>query len=196
MFRKSLDAQRLLVFDGNPDPQSYGSALASEAVADAKRRGIEVRHLQIGHMDFDPVLARGYKERQELEPDLKAALDDLLWADSLLLVHPMWWGSAPAKLKGFFDRVFLPGIAFRYVEGKPLPEKLFAGRRARVLITSDTPGWYYRIAYGSAWTLMLRRQILGFVGFRDLTVRMVSPIRNSSDAERTRGLAVARSMLD
>ena len=196
MLRRALDTRRLVVLDGNPDPDSYGSAMARAVVDEAEGRGTEVRFHQIGHMDFDPVLARGYKQRQELEPDLQKALDDIFWADAFIIVYPLWWGSAPAKLKGFFDRVFLPGVAFRYVEGKPLPEKLLQGRKARVLLTSDTPGWFYRIAYSSAWSRILRRQILGFVGFSDLTIRMVSPIRGSTDDDRARGHKVARSMLD
>ena len=65
-------------------------------------------------MCFGPNLAGCYKTQREMEPDLGHFMESVRWCDTLILFHPMWWGAAPAKLKGLIDRVFLPGIAFAY----------------------------------------------------------------------------------
>lgn len=173
-------ALRVLVLDGHPDARSLCSALAGNAAEAAEARGAEVKLLHLSDMVFDPNLSSGYKQRQDMEPDLLMFLDAVRWCDTLILVHPMWWGSAPAKLKGLIDRVFLPGIAFAFEGGGYFPQKLFKGRTARVLITTDTPAWYLWLGYRNGWLNVLRRQILGFVGLRVTHMKTIGPIRGAT----------------
>lgn len=90
------------------------------------------------------VLHDGYNQVQLLEPDLVQAQADITWAEHLAFVYPIWWGGIPALMKGFFDRIFLPGFAFKYREGKAFPDKLLKGKTAHLLVTMDTPPWYYK----------------------------------------------------
>ena len=173
-------SSRVLVLDGHPDATSLCAGLAVAAAEAALARGAEVKLLHLSAMVFDPNLAGGYKTRQEMEPDLVAFLDSLRWCDTLMLVHPMWWGAAPAKLKGLIDRVFLPGIAFAYEGDGHFPKKLFEGRTARVLITMDTPGWYLWLGYRNGWLNVLRRQILDFVGLKVTHMKTVGPVRDAT----------------
>jgi len=69
--------------------------------------------LIINELDFNPNLQFGYRKRTELEPDLLKAQELIKWADHLVWIYPVWWGSIPAIMKGFIDRVFLPGFAFQ-----------------------------------------------------------------------------------
>jgi putative NADPH-quinone reductase len=173
---------RVLVLDGHPDAASLCGALAEIAADTAQSRGAEVRRLHLSAMAFDPNLAGGYKTRQEHEPDLLVFLEALRWCDTLILVHPMWWGAAPAKLKGLIDRAFLPGIAFAYEGDGHFPRKLFEGRTARVLITTDTPSWYLWLGYRNGWLNVLRRQILDFVGLKVTHMKTLGPIRGATPA--------------
>ncbi len=173
-------ALRVLVLDGHPDATSLCAALAASAAEGAEARGAEVKLLHLSDMAFDPNLSSGYKQRQEMEPDLLMFLDAVRWCDSLILVHPMWWGAAPAKLKGLIDRTFLPGIAFAFDGGGYFPEKLFKGRTASVLITTDTPVWYLWLGYRNGWLNVLRRQILDFVGLRVTHMKTIGPIRGAT----------------
>ncbi|MDN3719732.1 NAD(P)H-dependent oxidoreductase [Roseibium salinum] len=56
----------------------------------------------------------------------------MVWCEHFVVVHPLWWGGLPAKLKGVFDRILLPGMAFRYVSGKtPAGKSCLRGARQR-----------------------------------------------------------------
>ena len=102
--------------------------------------------------------------------------------------------SALAKLKGLFDRLFLPGIAFAYEGDGHFPKKLFEGRTARVLITADTPPWYLWLGYRNGWLNVLRRQILDFVGLKVTRLKVVGPIRDATPARIEQFLATARAL--
>ncbi len=85
------------------------------------------------------------------------------------MAFPTYWASPPAIVRGFVDRVFLPGWAFRYREGKALPDGLLAGRSARVISTMDSPSWWYLLAHNRALHGTMGTATLGFCG--------VSPVR-------------------
>lgn len=132
-------SQKILLILGHPQRGSFCGALADTYRQAAQARGAEVRLLALGDLAFDPVLRTGFDGAQPLEPDLAAAQESIRWAGHLVLVYPTWWGGPPALLKGFVDRVFLPGFAFRYRKGSILWDKLLAGRTADLLVTLDTP---------------------------------------------------------
>jgi NAD(P)H dehydrogenase (quinone) len=177
----SRDAQpsRVLVLNGNPARDTLCGAMAERIADEARRRGQTVRLVHLEDLDFDANLRQGYRARMDWEPDLQALAESLTWCDRLVIVHPLWWGSAPGKLKGLFDRVLMPGFGFQYVEGKSLPKPLLSGRKARVVITSDTPTVFLKWIYGNGWVKVLRRQILAFCGFKDLKVKYFSPVRGA-----------------
>lgn len=185
---------RVLVLDGHPDGSSLVSALAEAAAEAARARGAEMRLLQLSAMDFDPNLAHGYRQRMAHEPDLEAFLEAVRWCDTLILLHPLWWGAAPAKLKGLFDRVFLPGIAFAYEGDGHFPKKLFEGRTARVLITADTPPWYLWLGYRNGWLNVLKRQILDFVGLKVTHMKVVGTIRDATPKQIEAFFEAARNL--
>lgn len=185
---------RVLILDGHPDGTSLCSALAGAAAEAAQARGAEVRLMQLSAMQFDPNLAHGYNSRMDHEPDIVAFLDAIRWCDTLILIHPLWWGAAPAKLKGLIDRAFLPGIAFAYEGDGHFPKKLFDGRTARVLITADTPPWYLWLGYRNGWLNVLRRQILDFVGLKVTHMKVVGTIRDATPARIEQFFAVARKL--
>ncbi len=191
---KSNQKIRTLVLNGNPGKSTLCKSLAEAVGEGAINSGKEVRLLHLSQLSFDPDLSEGYRSVQPLEPDLKAAQEAILWCDELIIVHPLWWGSAPAKLKGFFDRVLEPGFAFRYVEGKEFPEKLLKGKTASVLITSDTPGWYLKWVYGNGWIKTLRKQILEFCGFEKVRVSVAGPVRTSNSDARNAMISKAKKL--
>lgn len=187
-------SRRILVILGHPDAESFCAALA-DAYADAARQaGHEVRLLRLGTLVFDPILHEGYRRIQALESDLACAQNDILWAQHLVFVYPIWWGAMPALLKGFFDRLFLPGFAFRYREGSALWDRLLTGRSARLLVTMDTPPWYYRWVYHMPGHRQMRHTILEFSGIKPVGTSSFGPVRGSSPQRRERWLTAVRRL--
>lgn len=160
-----MSTKRIFVLDGHPAESSLTRSLAETYAKKAKEEGHEVRLMHLRDMTFDMDFEFGsYKQIKPLEPDLQTFVENLEWSEHLVLATPMWWGGLPAKLKGLIDRSFLPGQMFD-TRGK-LPKPMFGGRTARVLLTSDSPGWYFRFFLKNALKWQLRRQVLGFIGLK------------------------------
>lgn len=84
----------------------------------------------------------------------------------MVIIHPVWWSNLPALLKGFIDRVFLPGFAFQYRQNGLGWDKLLKGRTGRLIYTQDGPDWYYRWFVGRPSVRALKKGTLGIL--RDL----------------------------
>lgn len=160
----------------------------------ARGRGHVVRQLKLGELQFDPILREGYGQNQALEPDLLEAQRQIHWAEHLVFVYPVWWGGVPALLKGFFDRTFLPGFAFKYRNRSQLWDKLLSGRSADLLVTLDTPPWYFRWVYGAPAHRQMVRTILGFCGIKTRRLAEFAPVRPSSEEQRQRWLRTAEGL--
>lgn len=187
-------SKRILLILGHPSGDSFCAALAERYAQAAVQAGHEVRRLQLGELDFDPVLRQGYRHIQALEEDLQKAQSDILWAEHLTLVYPIWWGGIPALLKGFFDRVLLPGFAFKYRAGKAFPDKLLLGRTAHLLVTLDTPPWYYRWIYRMPGLHQVRKTTLEFCGIKPLRTLAFGPVLGSGNRQREAWLRRAETI--
>ena len=182
-------SKRILVILGHPANESFCGALANSYVMGAKSAGNEVQLITLGSLSFDPVLHNGYAMIQKLEPDLVAAQDAITWAQHIVFVYPIWWGAMPALLKGFIDRLFLPGFAFKYREGSQFWDRLLSGRSAHLLVTMDTPPWYFRWVYRMPGHNQMKRTILEFSGIKPVTISSFGPIKGSSQQKREKWLA-------
>ncbi|WNJ90976.1 NAD(P)H-dependent oxidoreductase [Bosea sp. 685] len=144
---------RVLVLYAHPDPESYGAALHETVVASLRSVGHEVDDCDLYAEGFDAVLSRaervGYHDLASNTRPVAGYVERLQKAEALVLCFPVWNFGYPAILKGFFDRVFLPGISFRLVDGKVRPNlwnirKLavvttYGGTRWRALLMGDPP---------------------------------------------------------
>ncbi|HEY4473955.1 MAG TPA: NAD(P)H-dependent oxidoreductase [Candidatus Paceibacterota bacterium] len=179
-------AKKIFILVGHPDEEPTLTAkLADSYEAGAVAADHEVRRMNIGEMHFDPILHRGYKVIQELEPDLKTFQENVKWCDHLVVLYPNWWGTMPALLKGLIDRTWLPGFAFRFNNGSTLLwEKLLKGRSARLIVVANTHPWAAWFLFGE-FTNELSRATLGFSGIRPVHIKVFSPSEKASDAKRT-----------
>jgi NAD(P)H dehydrogenase (quinone) len=177
-------AKNIVLILGHPDAESYCGALAAAYAEAAKEAGHKVKFFKLGEISFDPILHHGYNQIQELEPGLKEIQEAVIWAKHLVFVYPTWWGAMPSLLKGMFDRVFLPGYAFKYRENSQFWDKLLAGRSAHAIVTMDTPPWYYRLVYKMPGHIQIKKTILGFCGIKPVKITSFGPIRFASAAKR------------
>lgn len=178
----------LLLINGNPRLGSFTSALADAYQRGAAQRSdLEIVRLDLHALDFDPILHHGYHQRTPHEPDLEQAMALFKRAEQVVFLYPVWWGSMPALLKGFLDRVFLPGHFFQYHENGLTWDKLMRGKRARVIMTMDAPVWYDRLIYGSPARRAMKRLVLDFCGFRS-RFTTIGAVKHLSEAKRGRWL--------
>jgi NAD(P)H dehydrogenase (quinone) len=113
---------KVLVVYCHPNPESYGAALHQAVVEALAAAGHEVDDLDLYGEGFDPVMSRteraGYHDLQTNVVPVADYVDRLRAAEALVLVFPVWNFGLPAMMKGYFDRVFLPGVSFGIVDGK------------------------------------------------------------------------------
>ncbi|MBI2516528.1 MAG: NAD(P)H-dependent oxidoreductase [Opitutae bacterium] len=176
---------KILLILGHSQNDSLCAALADSYALAARAQGTEVRELRLGQLKFDPVLAMGNRADQALEPDLQAAQEAIRWAEHIVLVYPNWWGSMPALLKGFLDRVMLPGFAFKYRQDSMFWDRLLAGRSADLIVTMDTPPLIYRWLMRAPGIAQVKDGILGFCGIKPVRVTLLGPVRTASVEKRS-----------
>ena len=189
--RKNKTMKTILIINGNPVKDSYCCALANSYEQGAKLGKFNVSRINIGELKFNPNLEFGYNKRMIMEPDIVNAINQIKQADHIVWIYPMWWYGAPALLKGFIDRTFLPDIAFKARRGK-LPEKLLKGKSARIILTSDTPRWFDFLFMKSPAINQLKKGTLNFSGIKHVRVTYISPIKNSTEEFRTKWLEKVR----
>lgn len=128
------------------------------------------QHSGGGELEFDLDAQPVSPRQQTPEPDLERARQLTAWADHLSVVYPAWWGIGPARLKGFLDRVLLPGFAFRETADGGF-EGLLPGKTAHLIITMDMPPWIYRFIFCSPGHNAMKRSTLAFATLKPCTCR-------------------------
>jgi NAD(P)H dehydrogenase (quinone) len=165
-----MKSKKIFILLGHPDTNTLSSEMADTYEKSARDAGHEVRRTNLHDLSFDPILHKGYRERQNLEPDLIKIQEDMTWAEHFVLVYPLWWSGMPALLKGMWDRMFLPRFAYNFHKREhwyDLPgwDKLLKGRTARVITLSNTQPWMLRLFFGD-FSCQITHAILGFAGFK------------------------------
>lgn len=186
--------KKIAIINGHPNKDSFNFGITEAYRLGAVEAGAEVKEIVIRDLNFNPNLQFGYQKRMELEPDLMKAWEIIQWADHLVWVHPVWWGGFPALMKGFIDRLFLPGMAYKYRENSVWWDKLLKGKTAHIITTLDQPGWYYRLFFGRPSVNQLRKSILEYCGVKPVKVTYIGVIRNSKDEQRAQWLRKVKEL--
>ncbi|MEM9708154.1 MAG: NAD(P)H-dependent oxidoreductase [Pseudomonadota bacterium] len=145
--------KRAHVIFAHPCPESFSAALHAGVIDALEAKGWEVDDLDLNGEGFNPVLTeaerRGYHEEPANIAPVAPYVDRLRAAEALVLVYPVWNFGFPAILKGYLDRVFLPGVSFRLEDGKVRPNlrqirrlaavTTYGGTRTRAMLVGDPP---------------------------------------------------------
>jgi len=151
---------RVMVLHAHPLETSYNRSLCNAVVDALTAKGHQVDLVDLYAENFDPVLSREDRLRyhdvpDNITPDLKPYVDRLMAAEGMVVVHPVWNYGFPAILKGYFDKVFMPGVSF-VLEGGDGPDKgklkpnlkhikkiafvtSYGGSRWRTMVMGDPP---------------------------------------------------------
>lgn len=185
--------KKILVVDCHPKKESFSHGLFEQYIKGALDAGHDVKSIRLSEMEFEIDLGENSKDN-ELEASIVEFQEHLTWCEHVMFVYPLWWGFMPAKMKGLIDRAFLPQYAYAYDGKSALPQKLLKGRSVDVLVTSDTPYFYFKWLYRAGAFKIMRMQIFEFVGMKPVKLTMFSPLRHSSENKRKQWLKQAWKM--
>lgn len=133
--------QKHLVVVAHPVEDSFTMSLARAYVGELVRAGHDVRFRDLYRMGFDPLLSAaeltGDKDPHVRMVDVVAAQKDVIEADVVTAIYPLWWMAMPAMMKGYIDRIFSRGFAYESREGKV--HGLLSGRQAAAITISGAP---------------------------------------------------------
>jgi putative NADPH-quinone reductase len=179
--------KKILVLCGHPNKDSFTGTVADHYQVGAEDAGHIVERVNIGDLNFDPILHMGYKEIQHLEPDLIALQEKFTNADHIVILYPNWWCTMPAILKGLFDRFWLPGFAFNFNKETKKIEKHLAGRTGRVIVLSGSHSPFMTWWQFGDYTNEIQYGILEFAGIRT-AVSSYGPCEKVNDEIRAKWL--------
>ncbi|AFL54645.1 NAD(P)H dehydrogenase (quinone) [Sinorhizobium fredii] len=191
---------RILLVFAHPLEDSFAASTARAAKEVLEGRGHVVDLLDLYREGFDPRLTAAERDSYFMErydaSEVSGWIDRLKAADGIVLVFPQWF-NFPAILKGFFDRVFAPGVAFEHdpAGGRIIPRltniKLFWA-----LTTTGSPWWVVHLYMGNPVHRLLKRGIAAFCS-KSVQFRMINlhDLDRATDAKRKRHLERVRALV-
>ncbi len=186
---------KITIIDGHPDPdpKRFCHALADAYGNAAREADHEVRRLNVGQIDFPLLRTQREFEGGQVAPDIRSAQADILWANHLVIVYPLWLGTMPALLKAFLEQTIRPGFAFDAARNG-WPKKLLRGRTARIIVTMGMPAFWYRLYFLSHSLRSLERNILKFCGIKPIGESIFGMVEAASDAQRAKWIETTRKL--
>jgi NAD(P)H dehydrogenase (quinone) len=189
---------KALVLFAHPCQESLSAALHQTVVATLTARGWDVDDCDLNAEGFSPVLTaaerRGYHDVATNTAPVQSYVDRVMRAEALVLVFPVWNFGYPAILKGFFDRVFLPGVSFRLEDGIVKPNlthirKLaavttYGGARTRAFLAGDPPRH------------VVKRALWGVTRPDKMRYLALYDMNRATDAQRARFLAHVKAEME
>jgi NAD(P)H dehydrogenase (quinone) len=183
---------KVLVILAHPDRASLNHAIAAAAVARLKRNGHQVLLRDLYREKFDCVLrAAEIPEKARLPETIADYCRELVTADGIIVVHPNWWGQPPAILKGWIDRVFRAGVAYKFLEGdkgEGVPVGLLKIRMAVVFNTANTAMARERKTFGDPLHLIWKNCIFDLCGVGGFERKVFAVVVTSTPKQRRQWL--------
>ena len=169
---------RVQVVHAHPLPESYNAALYRKILTTLEGAGHEVVGTDLYAEGFEPRMSveerAAYFEPEPLRTaDVTPLIERLAWCEALVFCFPHWWFDVPAILKGYFDRVWLPGVAFSPDrEGGRIRPALTNIKKVAVVTSFGSPRWIVELVVRNPSRRILKSGILmgctGRVAFRYL----------------------------
>jgi NAD(P)H dehydrogenase (quinone) len=156
-----------LIIYSHPNDGSLNHHFMKTAVKILQTNKQEVEIRDLYQLNFNPVLSLDDIERQlkgKITADLQQEQDYISWADHITFIYPIWWTGMPAIMKGFIDRVFSYGFAYRYDHG--IQKGLLTGKQVTIINThGKSKAEYESIGMDKALSLTSDKGIFTYCGF-------------------------------
>jgi len=160
----------VLVIYTHPNHESLSYAFLQQVIQGSHENAkiAEIQTLDLYEEGFDPVLVFNKEKRRRdmhIDPNMAKYRDQLIWADKIVFVYPIWWGRPPAMLLGYIDQLFSSNFAYRD-HGGLLPEGLLKGKSAVCISVMKGPPLYPLYWLNNAHKVLMRRALLHYVGIK------------------------------
>ena len=127
---------RHLIIYAHPNENSLNHHLLNTIVESLQSRNQEIMVRDLYKIGFDPVLSLTDMQEQRMgkvSEDVKIEQEYISWAEQITFIYPIWWTGLPAMMKGYIDRVFSYGFAYRYDQG--IQKGLLKGKKTVIINT-------------------------------------------------------------
>jgi putative NADPH-quinone reductase len=172
----------------HPDRGSFNHAIALTVCRTLERGGHTVCFHDLYEEGFDPLLPVSELDTNAQPPlELVRYCEELRRADGLVIVHPNWWGQPPAMMKGWIDRVFRPGVAYKFQEGdkgEGVPIGLLRVQTAIIFNTSNTDPEREMRVFGDPLNRLWNKCVLKFCGVKNIIQETFSIVITSTPEQR------------
>lgn len=186
--------KRILVINGHPDPapEHLCAALADAYARGAVAAGHEVARLDVGALDFP--LIRSLKDYQSatVTPDMLRAQDAVKHAQHLVLIFPIWFGSPPALLKGFFEQLLRTGYSLSSPQAAM--SSVLTGKSARVIVIMGMPTPVFRFVLGGHGLAGLEKGLFLVTGVGPVRRTLLGGALAGAPDRQTKWIALAEDL--
>ncbi|MFD0677796.1 MULTISPECIES: NAD(P)H-dependent oxidoreductase [unclassified Paenibacillus] len=161
---------KTLVIYTHPNHQSLSYAFLQKVIQGSTENPhiTEIKVLDLYEEEFNPVLVFNENKRRrdmKSEPRLAKYRDQIMWADKIVFVYPIWWGRPPAMLLGYIDQMFASGFAYKDTGGL-LPEGLLKGRSVVCISSMKGPALYPLFWLNNAHKVLMKKALFSYVGIK------------------------------
>jgi putative NADPH-quinone reductase len=186
--------KRILIVDGHPDKDRARlcHALAEAYAGGARETGREVRLLTVAEAEFPLVRTAADFATAPEAPAILGARDDILWADHLVFVFPLWLGGAPAFLRAFLEQIARGGFVAE-TTGRGIHQNL-KGKSARLIVTMGMPAFIYRWVFHAHGVKNIMQGVLGFGGVGPIRLTLFGAVEAGTPAAQKARLARVKAL--
>ena len=189
---------RILYIYCHPLPESFHAALREQALAGLEQAGHTVDLMDLYAEGFDPVLTtegrRHYHDIPQNRQGLEGIIGRLQGAEALVVQFPTWCFGPPAMLKGFFDRVLMPGVAFDISDPAHVRPSMTNIRKIAGIVTYGRPR-YMAFYMSDPPRKVVRRYLKWFTGGARTEYHALYDLNVASDLTRRRFLDRVRAAM-
>ncbi len=190
----------ILIILGHPDKRSFNHAIADKCKQRLCENGHSVTFHDLYEEKFDPLItSKEIPKNGSINDLIKKHCDDLQQSDGVIIIHPNWWGQPPAILKGWIDRVFRPGVAYKFEEGdngEGIPIGLLKAKTGLVFNTSNTNTERENRIFGDPLDTIWKNCIFDFCGIKGFERKVFRIIVTSTLKQRQQWLNETQKIID
>ncbi len=185
---------KILILFGHSRTDSFCGKITEQYMRGAVQTGYDVDMINLNSLNLERYLKYEHLSLPAPDEEIIEIQQAIAAAGHLVIAYPTWWASPPALVKLFFEMIFEPGFAFKYLETDgPIPkwEKLLKGKSARIISTMDSPPWYYKWITGDPGYKAVAKGVLGFCGVNPVYTSYFGSVKTSSGSKRKQWLEQA-----